>query len=80
MNETLPFLLGKLDEAAKGGHLALGKLTWADLYFVSLMEYINYMVKSDLLEKYANLQKVMTNVKNLPAIKNYIATRPKSEI
>lgn len=55
------------------------QLTWADLYFAALLDYLSFMVKSDLIEGYANLQAVKNNVYGIPAIKNWIETRPESE-
>lgn len=79
--ETIPFYLSKLEEVAKenNGHLALKRLTWADLYFTAVHEYMNYMAKQDLLEKSANLKKVTTNVYAIDSIKKWIAKRPKTD-
>ncbi|XP_017775172.1 PREDICTED: glutathione S-transferase [Nicrophorus vespilloides] len=82
MNETLPYYLERLDKIAKenNGHLACGKLTWADFYFVALLDYLNYMTESDLTAKYENLEAVKNNVLSIPAIKEWVETRPKSDL
>jgi prostaglandin-H2 D-isomerase / glutathione transferase len=80
-SETLPFYLSKLDEIAKNnnGHLALNRLTWADLYFAGLLDYMNFMAKQDLTAKYANLKKVTDNVTSVDGIKKWVAKRPQSD-
>lgn len=78
--EILPFYLEKLDEIAKenNGHLALKRLTWADLYFTGVRDYMNFMAKQDVTAKHANLRKVVDNVTALDSIKKWIAKRPKT--
>lgn len=80
--ETLPFYLEKLDTIAKqnSGYFALGKLTWADMYFTAVLDYLNYMAKRNLTEGYPNLQKVVDNVLSLDAIKKWVENRPKTEL
>lgn len=81
-NEVIPFYLEKLEMIAKdnGGHLALGKLTWADFYLAGILDYLNYMTKTNLTEKYPNLQKVIENVTSLDAVKAWIEKRPQTEV
>lgn len=81
-NETLPFYLEKLDSIAQqnNGYFALGKLTWADMYFTAVLDYLNYMAKRNLTEGYPNLQKVVDNVLSVDAIKKWVETRPKTEL
>ncbi|CRK93022.1 CLUMA_CG006591, isoform A [Clunio marinus] len=76
--EILPFYLEKLDALAKenNGHFALKKLTWADLHFVGILDYLNYMVKYDFVAKYPNLKKVVDNVLSVDNIKKWIEKRP----
>lgn len=80
INETLPFYLSKLDEiAAKNdGHLAIKKLTWADLYISAFQDYLNFTLKDDFnnFEGYPNLQKVVSNTLAVASIKKWIDTRP----
>lgn len=79
--ETIPLYLNKLDEIAKenNGHLALKRLTWADLYFTALSDYMSFAAKQDLLAKHANLKKVSTNVLDIDSIKKWVAKRPKTD-
>jgi glutathione S-transferase len=80
--ETMPFFLKKLDEIAgeNDGYFALKKLTWADLYFVGLLKYLNHMAGFDITENYANLKKVVANAESAPGIKEWIEKRPESNM
>ncbi|KAF5279373.1 hypothetical protein FQA39_LY05483 [Lamprigera yunnana] len=64
-DETLPYYLERLEQLAKTnkGHLVGGKLTWADVYFVGLLDYLNVMVGKDLTAGCPNLQQLRENVK-----------------
>ncbi|KAJ8915851.1 hypothetical protein NQ315_004665 [Exocentrus adspersus] len=81
-NEILPFYLGKLDEQAKrnNGYLAAGRLTWADVYFIALLDYINFMAKKDIIADSPNLQSVKENVLKVPNVKDWIEKRPKDNL
>jgi len=80
--EVIPFYLEKLDNLAKdnNGHLALGKLTWADVYLAGVLDYLNYMAKTDLLENHANLKKVVDTVYALEPIKAWLEKRPQTDV
>jgi len=82
VKETLPFYLGRLDKIAKenNGHLACKRLTWADLHFTAMCETMNFFFGSDdIFANTANLQAVIKNVKDLPAIKAWLESRPKTD-
>ena len=78
----MPFYLEKLDSIAQqnNGYFALGKLTWADMYFTAVLDYLNYMAKRNLTEGYPNLQKVVDNVLSVDGIKKWVENRPKTEL
>lgn len=80
-SEKIPFFLEKLDGIAKAnnGYFALKKLTWADLYFVGLINYLSYIAKTDLTANHPNLKKVVENVHAVPGIKAWIEKKPKSD-
>jgi len=80
--EVIPFYLEKLDNLAKenNGHLALGRLTWADVYFAGVLDYLNYMAKTDLVENHPNLKKVVETVYALEPIKAWIEKRPQTDV
>lgn len=80
--EVIPFYLEKLEQTVKDndGHLALGKLTWADVYFAGILDYMNYMVKRDLLETYPALRALVDSINSIEAIKAWIEKRPQTEV
>ncbi|KAG5336811.1 GST1 transferase, partial [Acromyrmex heyeri] len=78
--EVVPYYLERLDAQVKknGGYFVGGSLTWADLVFVGLLDYLNFMMKEDIVEKYENLKQLQKTVEEVPAIKNWIEKRPPS--
>ncbi|XP_018334295.1 glutathione S-transferase-like [Agrilus planipennis] len=80
--ESIPFYLNRLETIAKNnkGHLAVGKLTWADVYFAGALDFINARAGVNIIEKYPNLQKVVDTVLTIPQIKKWVATRPKTDL
>ncbi|RZC36261.1 GST N domain containing protein [Asbolus verrucosus] len=81
LNETIPYYLTRLDAIVQKnkGHLALGRLTWADLYFSSSVPSYTSFAESDVISKYPNLKALQDKVYAIPAIKTWIATRAKTE-
>ncbi|KAG8036718.1 hypothetical protein G9C98_004040 [Cotesia typhae] len=81
VTEILPFYLSQLDAQVKnnGGFMIDGKLTWADLVFVALLDYLNYMAKFDITEKYENLTALKHKILDIPNIKSWIGKRPQTE-
>ncbi|KAG5881473.1 hypothetical protein JTB14_026530 [Gonioctena quinquepunctata] len=81
-NEIIPYYLKKIEEQAKknNGHLACGRLTWADLHFVSLMYYITVIATKDIFADYPNIQAIKEKVLALPAIKAWVDKRPKTSM
>ncbi|CAH1366946.1 unnamed protein product [Tenebrio molitor] len=80
--ETIPYYLQRLDAIVKtnNGYLAVGKLTWADLYFVALLKYLNYMCgANDIIADYPNLVALKNTVMEIPAIKAWVGKRPNSD-
>lgn len=78
---TIPFYASRFDKQIKenSGYFVNGKLTWADLYFVALLDYLNVMARLDIVEKYPNLKALRDKVLALPAIKAWVAKRPVTE-
>ncbi|KAB0792278.1 hypothetical protein PPYR_14237 [Photinus pyralis] len=76
--ETIPYYMERIEAIAKknNGHLAAGKVTWADLYFIGILDYMNYMVGHNLIADCPNLQVMQKTVLNLPGIKEWVAKRP----
>jgi prostaglandin-H2 D-isomerase / glutathione transferase len=79
--ETIPFYLTKLEALAEKNQnrLALNRLTWADLHFAAITEYLNYLTKRDVLTDYPHLKGIVESVVNIEAIKKWISKRPKTD-
>lgn len=56
------------------------KLTWADIYFAGILDYLNYLTKTDLIEKHPNLKRVVDQVNNLEQIKTWLEKRPQTDV
>ncbi|XP_047521485.1 glutathione S-transferase 2-like [Pieris napi] len=70
-----PVLLEKLDEIIKknNGHIAAGKLTWADFVFTGMFDYLKMMLRiPDLEKKYPSYQQVIDAVYSQPKIQAYV--------
>ncbi|XP_043474059.1 glutathione S-transferase-like [Leptopilina heterotoma] len=82
MKETVPYILKRMEEQVKknGGHFVGGSLSMADLTFVALLDYLNYMAKYDIIEDYENLKKLKETVLAVPQIKEWVAKRPKTDL
>ncbi|XP_066991001.2 glutathione S-transferase [Anabrus simplex] len=81
LNETVPLYMDKLEELAKknGGHLAGGRLTWADVYFAGMHESYNLFTHQNLVEGRPNLKSIVDKVYSIPAIKSVVDRRPPVE-
>nr|WMM91886.1 GSTs1 [Paracoccus marginatus] len=79
--ELVPFYIGRLDEQVKknGGYFVGGKLTWADIVFVAILDYLNAMQKSNIIEKAENLKALKSKVLAEPKIKAWVDKRPVTE-
>lgn len=60
--------------------LMILQLTWADVYFTGVLDYLNYMAKVDLVEKHPNLKRVVDGVLALEPIKAWIEKRPQTDV
>lgn len=60
--------------------ICLHQLTWADLYLSGILDYINYMSKTNLLEKYDGLQGLVNSVNELEPIKAWLERRPVTDV
>lgn len=79
--ETIPFYFKKFDDIVKAnkGHLALGRLTWADIYFQTTLEFLNYVTKVELTADYPYLKKLVEGVMATEKISEWIEKRPLTE-
>ncbi|XP_026820793.1 glutathione S-transferase-like [Rhopalosiphum maidis] len=78
INETIPFYMDKFEKSVgeNNGYFVNGKLSWADLFFVAILNYLNFMAKIDLLEGRPNLKALNEKVLEIPQIKAWVAKRP----
>jgi glutathione S-transferase len=79
--ELIPFYIQRLDEQAKnnGGYLVGGRLTWADIVFAGILDYLNFMATYDIIEKAEDLKALRDKVLAQPGIKAWVEKRPKTE-
>jgi glutathione S-transferase len=79
--ETVPFYLSRFDAIVKknNGYLAVGRLTWADLYFASMIPCFDMFSGGDTFAKYPNLKALQNKINALPAIKKWIDQRPQTD-
>ncbi|XP_019878999.1 glutathione S-transferase isoform X2 [Aethina tumida] len=79
--ETIPYYLNKFEAIAKenNGHFALGRLTWADMFWLGLIDYMNFMAGTDLIANYPNLRAVVDNASANPNVKAWLEKRPKTD-
>ena len=82
MNQRIPYFLKRLNEQVKknGGYFVGSALSWADLTFVALLDYLNYMAKKDIIEEYDALKQLKNQVLAIPQIKAWVAKRPETEL
>ncbi|KAB0792280.1 hypothetical protein PPYR_14239 [Photinus pyralis] len=78
LEETIPYYMERIEAIAKKNncHLAAGKLTWADIYFVGILDAQCYLSGKNLIADCPSLQVMQRNVLNLPGIKEWVAKRP----
>ncbi|XP_032519385.2 glutathione S-transferase 2-like [Danaus plexippus] len=77
-----PTALAKLNDiiAQNNGHLALGRLTWADFMFAGIYDSMKYIMQiPDIDEKYPMLVKLQQKVLSLPRVKEFCDRAPKSD-
>ncbi|XP_067008893.2 glutathione S-transferase [Anabrus simplex] len=78
LDETLPYYLSKFDELImeNNGYLVGGKLSWADLFLISYYENFGVIAQRDVFRDYPYIHLLKENVHGIPAIENWIKTRP----
>ncbi|CAK1587226.1 unnamed protein product [Parnassius mnemosyne] len=77
-----PILLEKLNKIIEenNGHLAAGKLTWADFVFAGMYDTLKVIMQMpELDEKYPSFKKLRDTVISLPKVKEYCAAAPKTD-
>lgn len=62
-----------------GGYFVGNKLTWADIFFASLNDYLSAMAGKNVTADHPNLNNLVSKVYNLPGVKSYLDKRPKTK-
>jgi len=78
---VFPGYLEKFNKVVEknGGNYLVGKrLSWADLFLVNFLQIWCDSIDANLLSKYPALKKLQENVMAVPAIKDWVDTRPAS--
>jgi glutathione S-transferase len=80
VKEVFPNMLKCLERLTQenNGYLVLGRLTWADLYFVSLSDHLDIIAEYKVLKDYPNLEALKRNVLALSGIKKWVEKRPET--
>uniref|UniRef100_A0A8D8ZU65 glutathione transferase n=1 Tax=Cacopsylla melanoneura TaxID=428564 RepID=A0A8D8ZU65_9HEMI len=79
---TIPYYMERFENLGKSnkGYLANAKLSWVDIYFVALLDYLNFMAKQDLVgDDKPALRKLVNEVHAIPAIKQWVEKSPQSD-
>lgn len=78
MKEQMPFYLNKFQDQVNknGGYFYGGRVTWVDLFFTSVMPYLDFTIDSDTLKDYPDLKELTKKVEAIPGIKKWIEKRP----
>ncbi|XP_066263408.1 hematopoietic prostaglandin D synthase-like isoform X2 [Branchiostoma lanceolatum] len=77
--KTLPAALDQFEKLASAeGYFAGSSLTWADVSFFAIYNFIDILMPGDHLKRYVNLSKVMGNVSSNPGIAKWLKERPES--
>uniref|UniRef100_A0A8D8X2P2 glutathione transferase n=1 Tax=Cacopsylla melanoneura TaxID=428564 RepID=A0A8D8X2P2_9HEMI len=66
---TIPYYMERFENLGKSnkGYLANAKLSWVDIYFVALLDYLNFMAKQDLVgDDKPALRKLVNEVHAIP--------------
>jgi glutathione S-transferase len=75
--EVLPGLLKNLEKGVTGEHLVGGKVSWADIV---LYHFVKELPSQDALKDAPKVAAVVDGVANLPNIKKWVETRPKTSL
>ncbi|KAI5637800.1 hypothetical protein NE865_09455 [Phthorimaea operculella] len=77
------WMLEKLNDiiVKNNGHLACGKLTWADFVFAGIYDALKFMMQSpDLDSKFPAFKQLQEAVYSLPGVKEFAAKAPKTDL
>ena len=89
IDETIPEYFAKYEAQVEknGGFFVGGKLSWVDFFFVTVVEYIKWLIvysgkkgKEEIIAAYPNLTALNEKVFNLEGVKKWIDERPEETI
>ncbi|XP_071439847.1 glutathione S-transferase-like isoform X2 [Hetaerina americana] len=82
LSETAPFYLSRFQSVVNenGGFFVGAQLTWSDLYFAGILCFMESLLKMNLLEGYSYLECLREKVNNLDGVKEWISSRPKTDL
>jgi glutathione S-transferase len=55
-------------------------MSWADVYFLGISDYLSKMYGSDIAADYPNIKALFVNVSSQPKIKAWLEKRPVTEM
>ncbi|KAL4084600.1 hypothetical protein QTP88_027533 [Uroleucon formosanum] len=78
VDETIPYYMERFENIVveNNGYFVNGKLSWADLFFIGILDYLKFRAEIDLLNDRPNLQALREKVLAVPKIKSWIEKRP----
>jgi len=79
---TFPKLIGKVEEykKAQGSKYLVGdKLTWIDILYAHFMDSFGVTLDPNIMDPYPCLKELQNTVFEVPEIKKWIETRPKTD-
>ncbi|XP_026485310.2 glutathione S-transferase-like [Vanessa tameamea] len=76
MSETIDYFFSRFEKDLKdnNGYFG-GKLSWADFIFVGIVESTNLFLGEEIERKYPHSVALIQKIRNLPGVKEYVATR-----
>ncbi|XP_026732231.1 glutathione S-transferase-like isoform X5 [Trichoplusia ni] len=74
--ETVDFFFSRFEKhLAENGGFFIGKLSWAEFILVGIVEASNLFLGIEVDKKYPQVRKLAEKIRNLPGVKEYIASR-----
>ncbi|XP_013188130.2 glutathione S-transferase [Amyelois transitella] len=78
LTETVDYYLSRFEKELKANNGFFGgKLSWADFYFVGILETVNLVTGEEIEKNYPTIVALLNKIRSLPGVKEYIATRRK---
>lgn len=80
IENTIPFYLKLFEKqlSENKGYLVAGKLSFADILFLSHIDYLSDLFHQDIVANFPKLKEHVQKISELPGIKEYLASRPPS--